>query len=270
MKHLAPSTVIAAALLAGVRARPSHACSEEGESGLGIHSTLPLTAAVAPTNTRIWVPQAIEWDAPAIDPATVVVTEGSTPVPVDAHRIVVAGDYERDLWVFTPRVPFTAGSAVIVNVGTEIVTQFLVEDAADLEPPALPVIRSVDVSGGYFGGFSCGDASRAVVTVADADALLVLAEGSGSALPDRALAVTDGRQLAALGLPEGDHTLRLLAVDSAGNTTVARVPDFTIPAEQSGCAVTSPGRGWPVVVALLAIVGLRRRRRIRADVVSRS
>jgi len=257
MKRLAILTVLAAALL---HARASDACTDEGESGLGIYATLPVTGAMAPTNTQIWVPQAIEWDAPAIDPATVVVTEGTTPVAVDAHRIVVGGDYERDLWVFTPRVPFKAGSAVIVKVGTEIATQFLVEDAVDTQPPALPAIRKVDVDGAYFGGFSCGDASRVTVTVVDAGSMLVLAEGSGASLPDRALAVTDARQLAGIGLPEGDHSLRLLAVDGAGNTTVARVPDFTIPAEQSGCAVTQPSAGSPIVLALLALVGSRRRR----------
>ena len=259
MKRLAILlTVVALAL----HARPGDACTDEGESGLGIYAPLPALGTSAPTNTQIWLPQALDWNAPAIDPATVVITQGTTTVAADVHRMIVAGDFERDVWVFTPTAPLSPGAAVVVTIGSEIATQFMVEPTADLEPPAMPVIRKVEVDSGYFGGFSCGDASRVVVTVADSGTLLVLAEGSGTALPDNALAVTNARQLGAIGLPEGDHTLRLLAIDLAGNTTVARVPDFTIPAEQSGCNAASGAGGWAItaIVGMLALSARRRRR----------
>lgn len=251
-------TVVAVAL----HARPGEACTDEGESGLGLSTALPALGTSAPTNTQIWLPQTLDWTAPAIDPATVVITQGATAVAVDAHRVVVAGDFDREVWVFTPTAPLSPGAVVVVKVGTEIATQFMVETAADLEPPAMPVVRKVEVDSGYFGGFSCGDASRVVVTVAEAGALLVLAEGSGTALPDNALAVTAERQLGAIGLPEGDHTLRLLAIDLAGNTTVARVPDFTIPAEQSGCNAASGSSGWTIATIVgMLVLSFRRRGR---------
>lgn len=261
MKRLATLlTVVALAL----HARPGEACTVIGESGLGLSAALPALGTTAPTNTQIWLPQALQWDAPAIDPATVTITQGTTTVAASAHRIVVGGDFERDVWIFTPSAPLSPGAVVVVKVGTEIVTQFTVEPTADLEPPAAPVIRKVEVDSGYFGGFSCGDASRVVVTVAASEELLILADGRGTALPDNALAVTNARQLGATGLPEGDHTLRLLAIDLAGTTTVAPVPDFTIPAEQSGCAVTRPSHAWPLALAMLVLGHRRRRRRRRS------
>jgi hypothetical protein len=245
-------------LLALLDAQRSDACSGDPVSGLGIYAPLPAMGTTAPTNTRIWLPQPFEWSAPSIDPATVVITVGTTTIEADATRILVEGEETRELWIFTPTAPLPPGTAVAVKVGTEIVTTFSVEAAADTEPPVVPEILKVEVDGGYFGGFSCPESASVVVTVADAGAIHVLAEGSGPTLPDTVLGMTDFRQVAAFDLEEGDHQLRLLSIDLAGNTTVIAVPELTVPAEQSGCSIVAPGRGGLIVVLAL-LLPLRRR-----------
>jgi MYXO-CTERM domain-containing protein len=258
MKRLA--IVAAAIALVHVQARRADACSDDPESALGLYAPLPATSTTAPTNTRIWLPQSQEWDAPRIDPATVVITDGTTVVPADATRVVVSGEIDREIWIFTPSVPLTPGSAIVVKAGSEIATTFTVGATEDLDAPAAPMIRSVNVDSGYFGGFSCPEPSRVVVTVADTDGLLVLAEGHGTSLPATVLGMTDAPQIGAVELDEGDHALRLLAIDVAGNTTVVPVPSFTVPAEQSGCSATSPTSGWATPLVALLILGRRRRR----------
>jgi MYXO-CTERM domain-containing protein len=258
MKRLA--ILLAALALVQLHARHADACSDEPESTLGLYAPLPATSSTAPTNTRIWLPQAQEWDALPIDPATVVIIDGVTTVPADATRVMVAGEVDREVWIFTPVAPLTPGAAIVVKAGSEIATVFTVGATADLDAPATPVIRDVAVDSGYFGGFSCPEPSRVVVTVAETEALLVLANGRGTSLPSTVLGMTDARQIGAVELEEGDHELRLLAIDVAGNTTAVPVPSFTVPAEQSGCSATSGSGGWATGLVAMLVLGFRRRR----------
>jgi hypothetical protein len=255
------SLLAVAFALVPLHARHATACSDDPESSLGLYAPLPATSTTAPTNTRIWLPQTPEWNAPLIDPATVVITDGTTPVAADATRVLVRGELDRVVWIFTPTAPLTPGHAIVVKAGSEIATVFTVGATDDVDAPATPIIRKVDVDSGYFGGFTCPEPSRVVITVADTEELLVLAEGRGPSLPATVLGLTDTPQIGAVELDEGDHALRLLAIDLAGNTTVVPVPSFTVPAEQSGCSATSSSRGWaPALIAML-VLGCRRRRR---------
>jgi MYXO-CTERM domain-containing protein len=259
MKRLTLLLAVTFALV--LHARRSDACSDDPESALGLYAPIPALSATAPTNTRIWLPQSQEWDAPRLDPATVTITEGTTTISADATRVIVAGEIDRDVWIFTPVAPLTPGASVVVKVGTEIATTFVVGPAADLDAPSPPMIRKVDVDSGYFGGFTCPEPSRVVVTVGETAAMLVLAEGTGTALPSRVLGMTDADQIGAVALAEGDHALRLLAIDIAGNTTVVPVPSFTVPEEQSGCSATTGSGGWAAALVAMLVLGRRRRRR---------
>jgi uncharacterized protein (TIGR03382 family) len=253
-------TLVAVTFAILLHARRGDACSDDPETALGLHAPIPAISTTAPTNTRIWLPQSLEWDAPRIDPATIVITEGTTTVSADATRVVIAGEIDRDVWIFTPLTPLTPGASVVVKVGTEIATTFVVGPGEDVDAPPPPVIRKVDVDSGYFGGFTCPEPSRVVVTIAETAAMLVLAEGTGTALPSRVLGMTADDQIGAVALAEGDHALRLLAIDLAGNTTVVPVPSFTVPEEQSGCSATSGAGGWASALVAMVVLGFRRRR----------
>lgn len=128
--------------------------------------------------------------------------------------------------------------------------------------PLAPVLDGVEVEGEYFGGLTCPEASRATVRVATAEDVLVLLPASARpAMGPEAIAMGRGYQVRAVDLAEGDHDLQLVAFDLAGHASATRVPTFTVPNRQSGCATTSS----PASVTLLALVGLvlasRRRQR---------
>jgi uncharacterized protein (TIGR03382 family) len=256
--------VVALIALVPLRARTSDACSSEPVSAAANVPVLPVEGSVAPTNTSIWIPPPINWYDEDLDPARIVVEQNGTPVDVTTHQFLVDDDVDHHGLRLEPATELVPGATVVVRAGETLVTRFTVGTERDDTPPDEPELIRVDVDGGYFGAFSCPEDARVAIRFATpppSNEVFVLASRGVTSLPDIAFGITANTWLIGTGLAEGEHQMRVLAVDLANNASYADVPTFTVPGEQSGCAATaSASRAWPLF-ALVSLVLRRRRRR---------
>jgi hypothetical protein len=242
-----------------VRAEPAHACTTEPEIGYaGFSYPFPTTGTIVPRNTKIWIPPQ---DSDLVE-TDVVIKAGDAVIATTVSRIVVAGEIDGTVLVFTPNAPLVAGAAITVTVKGQLMSQFTIGADESLSAPSTPVIKRVDVEGAYFGGFSCPVPSHVTVTVASNDGMLVLTTTPVTGVPTNALAMAIGTRAFAVDLAEGEHALQVLAIDAAGNASApASVPVFSVPTEQSGCAAGARSSSWLCAAFVAVPLALRRRRR---------
>jgi MYXO-CTERM domain-containing protein len=247
--------------LAPLRASTADACTGEGFSTTFNVPVLPLDGSVAPINASIWIPPPADWVAD-LDIEHIVVEQDGAPIEVMPVDFRIDDDFDNHGVQLVPVNELTPGATVVVRYGEELRTRFTVGTERDDAPPAAPKLERVDVIGGYFGAYSCLESGRVTMRF-DAPPpgeLYFLASRMQTTLPRVAFGVTATTWLAGTDLDEGEHEMRVIAVDQAGNTSYTDVPEFTVPGEQSGCSAGGEAsRAWPLVG--MALLALRRRKR---------
>jgi hypothetical protein len=249
--------------LAAERASTADACTSEGFSTSANVPILPLDGSVAPTNASIWIPPPAGYFSGDLDVENIVVEEDGVAIIVTARRVRVDDDFGHHGVLLDPDNELTPGATIVVRYGDMIGTRFTVGSDRDDTPPEKPALKRVDVEGAYFGAYSCPESARVAIRL-DApppDELYFLASRTETTVPGVAFGVTSNTWLAGTDLAEGEHEMRVIALDLAGNTSYTDVPTFTVPDEQTGCSATGPAsRAWPCF-ALVALALRRRKRR---------
>ncbi len=246
---------------APLRAPTADACSSEGFSTSANVPILPLDGSVAPINASIWIPPPATWTSD-LDIEHIVVEQDGTPIEVTPNDFRIDDDFGNHGVQLVPVHLLDPGATVVVRYGEQIGTRFTVGSERDDIGPAAPELERVDIIGGYFGAYSCPESGRVTMRL-DAPPpgeLYFLAARTQTTLPKVAFGVTANTWLAGTNLDEGEHEMRVIAVDVAGNTSYTDVPAFTVPGEQSGCSATGEtSRAWPC--GGVALLVLRRRKR---------
>ncbi|HEY5920134.1 MAG TPA: hypothetical protein VIV11_00630, partial [Kofleriaceae bacterium] len=126
------------AAVALVRAEPAHACTSTYAIGsAGFESPFPTTGMTVPRNTKIWVPP-LDYRYPDVVETDVVIKAGDVTIPTTVSRILVAGEADEDVLVFTPTTPLASGAAITVTVQGELMSQFTVGADEMLSAPPSP------------------------------------------------------------------------------------------------------------------------------------
>lgn len=248
--------------LAPLRASTAEACTSDGFSTSANVPVLPLDGSVAPINASIWIPPPASWVGD-LDVAQIVVEQDGAKIEVTPVLFRIDDDFGNHGVQLVPDDLLEPGATVVVRYGEEIRTRFTVGTELDDVIPVAPTLERVDVIGGYFGAYSCPDSARVTIRF-DAPPpgeLYFLASRAATTLPEVAFGVTANTWLAGTDLDEGEHEMRVIAVDVAGNTSYTDVPAFTVPGEQSGCSATGEAsRAWPCL-GIAVLVRRRRKRR---------
>lgn len=252
------SLAVAAALLAPARA---DACSDEPETGLGTLVTLPPDGGTAPADSHVFIAE-LAARAPELAPTWRLLADGDWATTRET-RLAIAGEWPATLIELIPTAPLRAGATVeiVADHGGSLVTRarFTV-GGTDGWTATTPTLYSLDVTGAYFGMYSCPEPSRVGVTATGPHRLfLVRAVGQAA---DAALAIGTSAATA-VDLPAGPHQLELVGLDALGRRSPASPPiTVTVPPEVSGCDAGG-GRhraGWLVALAALMLPRRRRRR----------
>lgn len=257
--------VVAGALIAAsLVSVPAEACSRIAQIGIKGFEVLPADGSRVPRSTSLWLRSDVTVEKSGVmlnDVSAVrLLDERGKPVSLSTSAVRVAGERVSTLFVLRPMAILDANSTYKVELDGAVLTRFTTSQEIDTQPPELPKARVTDVKGETFGATSCGGPSS-VTVVLDAPGdvnFLVPATTNASTMPGAALAVTVGRDITAVAVPEGSVDLRVIAFDLSGNMAMSSEQLTTfVPTDAVGCSSTmaGPGLGVLVVVAMF----LRRR-----------
>tara|TARA_R110002096_G_scaffold435826_2_gene663657 strand:- start:205598 stop:206410 length:813 start_codon:yes stop_codon:yes gene_type:complete len=243
----------------------ARACSRDSRIGISLESVLPLDGSAAPPNTKIWVGEHLEFDYVPAELTGFTLHRDTEELTFTVSTLNVAGEISRQIWGLDPDENLEHGDVIAVHYQGQPISEFRIEGEELLEAPAAPVLQSLDVSSSYFGAFFCGEPSEAKVTVASAQALVLLFDARRSDPATSALAVGSGFTATAIDLPDGALEMRMAVMDLAGNrSAVVPLPATSVPPEVSGCSMSgarADSFAWYFFAVLLL---LRRRSRLRS------
>ncbi|MBL8920464.1 MAG: hypothetical protein JNJ54_16490 [Myxococcaceae bacterium] len=241
---------------------PAEACSRLAQTGIKGFEVLPADGSRVPRSTSVWLRSdvTVEKSGTMLNDVSAVrlLDERGKPVGLSSSAVRVTGERVSTLFVLRPMVMLDANATYKVELDGAVLTRFTTSQEVDTQPPELPKARVTEVKGETFGATSCGGPSS-VTVVLDAPGdinFLVPATTNAATMPAAALAVTVGRDITAVAVPEGSVDLRVIAFDLSGNMAMSSEQLTTfVPTDAVGCSSTAGGSG---LLALLALVVRRR------------
>lgn len=242
----------------------ANACSRLAQSGIRGFEALPAEGSRVPRSTSLWLRSDLTVTSTGETlkdvSAVRLLDERGKPVALNVTGVRVTGEQVATLFVLKPMAVLEPNANYKVELNGAVLTRFSTSDEIDTQPPEFPQARLTEVRGETFGAYSCGAPSSVTVVLDSPGDLnfLVPASTNASTMPGAALAVTTGRDLTAVAVPEGTVDLRVITFDLSGNMAMSSEKLSTfVPAETAGCSSTLAGPG----LGALALVALLRRRR---------
>jgi hypothetical protein len=255
--------LVAGLLIAVSQSAPAEACSRLAETGIKGFDALPVEGSRVPRSTAVWLRSDVTLAKTGTTLKDVsgvrLVDERGKAVGLSSTGVRVTGEQVATLFVLRPMAMLDANTTYKVELDGAVLTRFTTSDEVDTQPPELPKARVTQVRGETFGATTCGaPSSVTVVLEAPGDInFLVPATTNASTMPGSALAVTVGKDITAVAVPEGAVDLRVVTFDLSGNMAMSSEKLTTfVPFETAGCSSTLAGPG----LAALALVALLRRR----------
>lgn len=249
------ATACSFAALFVAAAPAAHACTGIPRSAMNF-TQQPADGGSAPANARIWVPLGNSFEG--FGPLTLF-TNG-VEVATDAKYISVDGEgFEFVLGVLTPRQAMPVGATMELRLSGTTLSFFTVTAAIPGGTEG-PTATRIDITGGYFGGYSCPTRATVSVRATPADQLLLLLDRSAqyTDLPSKIRGISLGGASALL-VDEGVQRFDIVSVNAAGQLSPrTELSDITVPSEMSGCRAAD-GRLSLLLVLLVTPLLLRRR-----------